>query len=157
MTSTPSSLVLTSYDFVRSEQRSDFRRDRLESVASFLQAHLGPYGDPIEQIRAALVRAAGDGPHDGGTVTLAESDEEIVGAVVTNATHMAGYTPENLLVYIATHSGHRGQGIGRALLERTIEACSGSIALHVEPENPAVYLYRSLGFTQKYLEMRYHR
>ena len=134
--------------------RATFRRERLEPVARFLHDHLDRYGDPIDQIRAALMRAAGDGPHDGGTVTIAEQDGEIVGAVVTNDTHMTGYVPENLLVYVATHRDRRGQGIGKALMSTAIDACQGSIALHVEPDNPAVGLYEALGFTNKYLEMR---
>jgi ribosomal protein S18 acetylase RimI-like enzyme len=35
-----------------------------------------------------------------------------------------------------------------------INTAKGNIALHVEPENPARYLYEKLGFTNKYLEMR---
>jgi ribosomal protein S18 acetylase RimI-like enzyme len=154
MTMAQASLVLTNYDFQDAEQRSAFRRDRLEDVAGFLHRHLGRYGDPIDQIRAALQRASGDGATDGGTVTLAEEDGEIVGAVVTNATHMGGYTPENLLVYVASHDERRGQGIGRTVMRRALEGCRGSVALHVEPDNPAIGLYRDLGFTHKYLEMR---
>lgn len=157
MTTIRTPLTLTSYAFVSADERAEFRRDRLDEVASFLHAHLGRYGDPLEDIRACLVRASGDAPHQGGTVTLARIDDELVGAVVTNHTHMHGYTPENLLVYIATHEGHRGRGIGKALMERAAEAVDGAIALHVEPDNPAVGLYRKLGFTNKYLEMRLER
>jgi ribosomal protein S18 acetylase RimI-like enzyme len=35
-----------------------------------------------------------------------------------------------------------------------IKNTDGDIALHVEPENPALHLYKKLGFTNKYLEMR---
>ena len=154
-TTTP--LALTSYRFVSDDERARFRDERLDDVARFLHEHLGPYGDPIDQIRACLHRAAGDAPRDGGTVTVAESDGEIVGAVVTNATHMSGYTPENLLVYVATHEAHRGRGIGRAVMERAIAGVDGSVALHVEPDNPAAKLYARLGFTNKYLEMRLER
>lgn len=154
MTTSQPSLVLTSYDFVGPDERVAFRRERLEELARFLHVHLGRYGDPIDQIRAALERASGDGPTDGGTVTIAEIDGEIVGAVVTNATHMRAYTPENLLVYVATHEGHRGRGIGRAVMERALDVVDGAVALHVEPDNPAVRLYERLGFTNKYLEMR---
>jgi GNAT superfamily N-acetyltransferase len=154
MTKASPSLVTRTYDFHDAAQRAAFRRDRLEEVARFLHRHLGRYGDPLDQVRAALHRAAGERPTDGGTVTLAEHDGELVGAVVTNATHMSAYTPENLLVYVASHEERRGQGIGRAVLQQAVEACEGAVALHVEPDNPAVELYRALGFTHKYLEMR---
>jgi len=37
---------------------------------------------------------------------------------------------------------------------KTIDIATGNIALHVEPENPAKYLYEKVGFSSKYLEMR---
>ncbi|MEX2501123.1 MAG: GNAT family N-acetyltransferase [Trueperaceae bacterium] len=153
--STP--FALTNFQFDIADERAAFRDDRLEATARFLHEHLDRYGDPIEHIRACLHRASGDGDADGGTVTLAEADGEIVGAVVTNDTHMAGYVPENLLVYVATHCDRRGHGIGRAVMERAVEGCRGGVALHVEPDNPAVKLYEKLGFTSKYLEMRLRR
>jgi ribosomal protein S18 acetylase RimI-like enzyme len=39
-------------------------------------------------------------------------------------------------------------------MKKAIESAKGNIALHVEPDNPAAHLYRKLGFTSKYLEMR---
>ena len=70
---------------------------------------------------------------------------------------MKGYIPENILVYIATHKEYRGQGIGKQLMMAAIEQVYGDIALHVEPDNPAKKLYEKLGFTNKYLEMRFTR
>lgn len=147
-------LALTSHAFVGEDDRAEFRRRHLEDVAGFLHEHLGRYGDPIEEIRACLNRASGDRPVDGGTVAVARIDDEIVGAVITLDTHMGGYVPENLLVYIASHEAHRGSGIGRALMQRALETVEGGVALHVEPDNPAVALYEKMGFTSKYLEMR---
>ena len=157
MTVRPTRFALTNHRFDTAEERDVFRRDRLEPVARFLYEHLDRFGDPIEQIRRCLHRASGEGGADGGTVTVAEDDGEIVGVVVTNDTHMAGYVPENLLVYVATHRDRRGQGIGAAVMRRAIDGCEGGIALHVEPDNPAVKLYEKLGFTSKYLEMRLAR
>ena len=154
VTTTHPAIVLTTFTFEDEAERSAFQRDRLGAVAGFLFEHLGRYGDPLEQIERCLRRASGSGPTDGGTVTVAEDAGEIVGAVVTNDTHMAEYTPENLLVYIATHAAHRGRGIGSALMERALDSVEGSVALHVEHDNPAAALYRKLGFTSKYLEMR---
>lgn len=42
-------------------------------------------------------------------------------------------------------------------MSMAIEMANGGIALHVEPDNPARYLYEKLGFTHKYLEMRLTR
>ena len=90
----------------------------------------------------------------GGFVLLAREDNEIAGAVVMNKTGMESYIPENILVYIAVHKNHRGKGLGKELMQRAIATAKGSIALHVEPNNPAKRLYERLGFTNKYLEMR---
>ena len=157
MTVRPTRFALTNHRFDTAEERDAFRRDRLEPVARFLHEHLDRFGDPIDHIHACLLRASGDGGADGGTVTVAEDAGEIVGVVVTNDTHMSGYVPENLLVYVATHRDRRGQGIGAAVMRAAIDGCEGAIALHVEPDNPAVKLYEKLGFTNKYLEMRLTR
>jgi len=39
-------------------------------------------------------------------------------------------------------------------MQKAIELSKGSIALHVEPDNPAKFLYENLGFENRYLEMR---
>jgi GNAT superfamily N-acetyltransferase len=93
-------------------------------------------------------------PHRGGFVLLGLEDGEIAGAVVINETGMSGYIPENILVYIAVHRDKRGKGYGKLLMENAIRLTKGGVALHVEPENPAVFLYKKMGFTSKYLEMR---
>lgn len=157
MTTAPAALRVTSWTFDDDDETEAFRRDQLDEVVDFLFEHLDQFGDPREHVRRCLLQASGRGPAEGGTVTLARKDGELVGAVVTNDTHLSGYTPENLLVYVATHGGHRGEGIGRAVMERAVAAVEGSVALHVEPDNPAFELYRKLGFTHKYLEMRLER
>ncbi len=77
-----------------------------------------------------------------------------MGITIVNKTGMNGYIPENILVYIAVHKKSRGKGIGKKLLQEAIALIEGDVALHVEPNNPAIKLYESLGFTNKYLEMR---
>jgi len=125
-----------------------------KQVALFLVKHLEQYGDPVEDIQKAISFALKDTVSFGGFVLVSYLDDQITGAVVVNRTGMEGYIPENILVYIATHSEYRGQGIGKMLMLKAIELAKGDIALHVEPDNPARILYEKLGFKSKYLEMR---
>ena len=127
-----------------------FTNDR---VASFLAHHLGRFGDKKEDILACLGYVFAKG----GFIVLAVEDAEILGAVVVNETGMKKYIPENILVYIAVHEHMRGKGLGKSLMEKTIETAKGDIALHVEADNPAKNLYERLGFSNKYLEMRLQR
>ncbi|HKL03030.1 MAG TPA: GNAT family N-acetyltransferase [Cryomorphaceae bacterium] len=127
------------------------------AVIDFLFNHLDEYGDPKEHIRKAIEYACSSHLGRGGFVLSAKLKDKIVGAVVVNQTGMEGYIPENILVYIAVDGTVRGKGIGRALMNKALEFAHGDVALHVEPENPAKILYEKLGFTNKYLEMRYSR
>ena len=127
-----------------------------EVIADFLQEHLGKYGDSKDDILMAIEYIFD--PHKpGGSIILLIEENLIIGAVVINETGMSKYIPENILVYIAVHEDHRGKGIGKELMNNAIKLTKGDIALHVEPDNPAVFLYEKLGFENKYLEMRYQR
>lgn len=141
--------TITIYDAINRATEQEKR-----AVVSFLFQHLGKYGDPEEQIMKAVEYALKDMTSFGGFVVAMHMDDSLVGAVVVNQTGMGGYIPENILVYIATHAAHRGEGLGRKLLQKTIDHASGDIALHVEANNPARKLYERLGFTNPYLEMR---
>lgn len=125
-----------------------------DKISNFLFTHLDQYGDPIEDINKCIDYAMKERPSHGGYIVTANDDEKIVGAVIVNHTGMEDYIPENILVYIAVDGDYRGKGIGKKLMEKTIEQADGNIALHVEPDNPAKYLYEKMGFTNKYLEMR---
>lgn len=129
----------------------------LQQIRDFLFTHLDQYGDKKEDIMKAINYALNIGITPGGFVLVGRDSDEIVGAVVVNKTGMEGYIPENILVYIATHKNKRGKGYGRRLMEKAIQEAEGSIALHVEPDNPARHLYEKVGFTNKYLEMRLNK
>ncbi len=126
-------------------------------VVGFLHKHLEKYGDPEHHIRAAIEYACSGHKGKGGFVVLGRVDGRLAGAVVVNQTGMSGYIPENILVYIAVDGNMRGMGIGRKLMVKALNLARGDVALHVEPDNPARKLYESLGFTNKYLEMRYRK
>jgi len=128
-----------------------------EDIAYFLHKHLDEYGDDKKDILNCIAYAYGDNEGQDGHILVASEGDEVVGTVIINKTNMSGYIPENILVYIAVHGKKRGEGVGKALMEHIIEKTDGDIALHVEPENPAKFLYEKYGFTNKYLEYRYTR
>ena len=131
-------------------------KDQLHSddkIVDFLHEHLEEYGDPKADIQRCL-----DYVFDsGGFILLGLEDKEIKGAVIINETGMGGYIPENILVYIAVHHDQRGKGVGKELMKNALKLCKGDVALHVEADNPAKFLYEKVGFTNPYLEMRYKR
>ena len=125
-----------------------------EEVIGFLFSHLDEYGDERADIAKCLEYALSEAEGKGGSVIVAREEETVVGALLLNNTGMSGFIPENILVYVAVHSSQRGKGVGKALMQLAADHTSGSIALHVEPQNPARHLYEKMGFTNKYLEYR---
>jgi GNAT superfamily N-acetyltransferase len=126
-----------------------------EKIVNFLFTHLDQYGDAKKDIQQCIDYVFN--PNRGGMIFIAEEQNEIVGAVIVNKTGMSGYIPENILVYIAVHKNQRGKGSGKKLMQAVLENCQGDIALHVEKDNPAKFLYEKIGFTAPYLEMRLKR
>jgi len=126
-------------------------------LVDFLHRSLEEFGDPKHHIRAAIEYSCSMHKGKGGFAVLARLEKKLVGAVVVNQTGMSGYIPENILVYIAVDPETRGMGVGKQLMEKALSTAKGDIALHVEPNNPAKFLYEKLGFTNKYLEMRYQK
>lgn len=125
-----------------------------KEIVDFLYNHLEEFGDPKEDIEDCIDYAMEKTPSFGGFILAHYNNSQLLGVVIINKTGMKGFIPENILVYIATHNKHRGKGIGKQLMKEAIKLSEGNIALHVEPNNPAKGLYQSLGFTNKYLEMR---
>ncbi len=123
-------------------------------VIHFLYHHLDEYGDLSKDIDRAVGYALSESEDRGGFVLTLNDEDRVIGSVVVNKTGMSGYIPENILVYIAMNRDYRGQGLGKKMMKKAIENCEGDIALHVEPDNPARFLYEKMGFENKYLEMR---
>lgn len=129
-------------------------KEKME-IVEFLFQHLENFGDLKMDIEKAVNYALKETISFGGFILQAFEGEKMSCVVVVNQTGMKGYIPENILVYIATHNELRGKGIGKKMMLKAIEIADGNIALHVEPDNPARFLYGKIGFTSKYLEMRY--
>lgn len=131
--------------------------DTKKEIADFLYEHLDQFGDKHEYIMKCINFALDEKDKFGGFIITSSDGDKINGAVIVNKTGMGGYIPENILVYIAVDKAYRGKGLGKELMQRTFDQAEGDIKLHVEPENPARFLYEKLGFTSKYLEMRWTR
>lgn len=129
--------------------------DQINQYTAFLYQHLEQYGDKEEDIKKAIYYALSKNNKPGGFILCAYNQEQrIVGIVVLLDTLMDGFIPEHILVYIAIDASVRGQGLGSQLIERLKSEAVGSIALHVDRENPAQHLYERMGFEKKYIEMR---
>ena len=105
------------------------------------------------------LRAVRRSPH--AAVFVAEVPDAIVGRLsVARDVHPASRHVADLGLMVA--AGHRRQGIGRALLQRTVDwARANSVAkleLHVFAHNaPAIALYESFGFVQEGFRRRHYR
>lgn len=125
------------------------------NATEFLYKHLEQYGDKKPDIEKAIDFALKNSSSFGGFVLEGYNDDNnLVGVVVINQTGMKGYIPENILVYIAVDKTYRGKGYGKQIMNKAIELAEGDIALHVEKDNPARFLYEKVGFTNPYIEMR---
>ncbi len=128
-----------------------------DALSGFLHVAMRPYQDELRDVRRGIDYAFSEQRGKGGFVVLAGLDERLVGALVMLHTGMGGYVPEHLLLFVGVEPELRGLGIGRRLIERANDFCPGDVKLHVEPGNRAKNLYERIGFTNKYLEMRYSK
>lgn len=129
----------------------------INRITNFLYEHSGEYKDSKSAIKKALLYAAKEIPGLGGCVFVMEQKNEILGVSVINKTGMNEYISENILVYIAVKKDFRGHGIAKKLMNYTIDYCSGDITLHINKSNPAIALFKKLGFKSKNIEMRLER
>jgi ribosomal-protein-alanine N-acetyltransferase len=121
----------------------------------FMHRHLGRFGDTKSAIGKSIDYAFSDAEGKGGFLLAAYEDGGLVGGLIMNHTGMAEYVPEHLLVYVAVSEEYRNRGFGARIVEEAFRLCGGSVALHVEYENPARRLYERMGMRSKYAEMRY--
>lgn len=133
---------------------SPYERHRL---IKFLSCNQGDYIIEKNDITSAIEYAMKDRPSFGGYVVTTEENNQIVGATVVNKTGMAGYGPQNILVYFATEQNSEDYTMSQELLDRTIKIAKGDIAFLVTPDNPWKAIFRKLGFESKLLEMNYSK
>lgn len=136
------------------KQKDNNIKNNLKYYGDFLYEHLGDFRDDLDSIKECFEYLLKD-TGGGGLYEAQDEQDNCLGIVVILKTHMNKFLPSNFLVYIAVTKETRGKGVGGMLLDYIQNDLKGSICLHVEPDNPAINLYKRKGFTNKYLEMRY--
>ncbi|MFT5152435.1 MAG: ribosomal-protein-alanine N-acetyltransferase [Planctomycetota bacterium] len=128
-----------------------------DALASFFHETMAPWNDTAEDVEAALEYLFSEAEGKGGFLTLMRVDGKLGGAVAMLETGMAGYVPSHILLFATIHPAARGGGLGTRLIQLALDHCPGDVKLHVEYDNPAKRLYKRLGFTSKYAELRYQQ
>ncbi len=131
----------------------------LSGLVEFFHHTMKPYHDSAPDVRKGLLHAMGTGQLSRGFLVLARcrASGKLVGGLTMLDTGMGGFVPENLLLFVAVDPTLRGKGLGKQIIDLAISKANGAVKLHVEKENPARRLYNRLGFTEKYVEMRFAR
>lgn len=124
-------------------------------IVKFLQTHLVPFDDTKDVIYTAVEYALSVHPSGNGFILLATIDENLLGIIVCIQIDKVGIIPENLIVYVCVHQNYQGKGLGSRLIREAIDCVDGDVKLHVEKTNPAIKLYKKLGFKDDYIEMRF--
>lgn len=108
-----------------------------------------------ENIEEAVEYAVKMKPSFGGFVLTAEQDGQIIGAIVANRTGMGSYNPNHILVFVTLHRDFQeDEALTQYLMHKVVQHAKGDIAMHVKPDNPALQLYKKIGFEAQYLELR---
>lgn len=126
-------------------------------IIDFLHHELNSEEHSKQDIRKAIEYSTKEKTSFGGFTMVERIHKQIVGVAVINQTGMEGYIPENVLVYIATESNYRRQGIATRLLDQIIRHAKGDISLSVSDSCDAKCLYEKYGFTSNRIEMRLKR
>lgn len=124
-------------------------------IVSFLQTNLMPFDDSKEVISTAVEYALSVHPGGKGFILLATGEKKLLGVVVCIQIDKVGIIPENLIVYVCVHQSYRRKGLGSRLVQEAIDCTEGDVKLHVEKTNPAIKLYKKIGFKDDYIEMRF--
>jgi ribosomal-protein-alanine N-acetyltransferase len=118
---------------------------------SAFERYLGEDGFLVAEAVADIEGVSGEAPADGGTIV-----GYVVADTVPNHDRMLGHVKD-----IAVAEPHRGEGIGRTLIQRALtvlaEQGAESVKLEVREDNDrAISLYRSFGFRHRRTVPRYY-
>ena len=131
----------------------DFRPEHAAAFQALNEAWISKYFFLEPKDREVLGDPEGQILAPGGRIFMAMADGEAVGCVAMLKLPDGGFEIAKMTVA----EGLRGSGLGRALLERCVEAATelGAPRLYLETNSvlaPALSLYRSMGFQQLHRE-----
>ncbi|MFI4965427.1 MAG: GNAT family N-acetyltransferase [Caulobacterales bacterium] len=126
----------------------EFRPDHAGAFRALNEAWIAKYFAIEAKDREVLDDPQGKIVEPGGRIFMAFKDDEAVGCVALIRMADGGYEVAKMTVAEAL----RGSGLGRALMQRCIEAGAeaGAPRLYLETNSslaPALGLYRAMGFT----------
>ncbi len=123
------------------------------ALVDFLCENTG--GAARHDVQEALDYALKRKPSFGGFIVAVTENRRLLGAIVVNQTGMEGYSPNNICVFIAIAKDcPRQEIVLQQLMHKAIGHANGDIAMHIEPDHPALPLYQKMGFRAQYLELR---
>lgn len=120
--------------------------------AIFIPEGATPPDQSILQLPELKVYVEDFGLHTGDTAYVAERNGRLIGAAWARIMHDYGHIDDDTpSLSIALYPAERGLGIGTGLLQALLtdlRNCGvGRVSLSVQKANPAVRMYRRLGFT----------
>lgn len=139
---------------VLKKEKNQIKEISITQIAEFIQDNSYGHRDTLDNINNAI-NYVFDG--EGGFVLLQFDENKLIGVAVMNATGMKGYLSDNILVYLAVHKSVIEKEIREEIVLKAIEMSDGDIALHLEKQNPARFMFEKLGFKNPFLEMRLSR
>ena len=108
-----------------------------------------------EEIAEALDYALKNRPSFGGYIFTLWENDQVISCVVVNQTGMGPYNPGYVLVYAVLHPDYlQEEDLLQDLVQRAVRHAKGEIAMHLRPNNPGIDLFKRMGFTEKYVELR---
>jgi hypothetical protein len=112
-------------------------------------------GTSPRDVQEALDYALKHKPSFGGFVVAIKDNQRFLAAIVVNRTGMEGYSSNNICVFVGIDkSSEQQEEMLQQLMQKAISYANGDLAMHIEPDHPALQLYQQMGFRAKYLELR---
>jgi hypothetical protein len=95
-------------------------------------------------------------PSFGGFIFTCWENSRLIAAILVNKTGMSGLTPSCQMVYACLDSQYSQEPeILQQLVKKAIRQAKGEIGLHLRPDNPVIPIFRSLGFQEEYVDLRF--